>query len=218
MNIKVSLLYVLAVLFTLPVWAQNKFSEGTISYDIKINTGSDKPQAADLFDGATSTVYLKGPKSRTEIVSSLGTQATINDAANNLTVILKEYGEQKYLINLTPANWRDINKKYENVKFTFYNDTKKVAGYTTKKAIGTLNDGTSFTVWYAPDLVPQNKEFQYINSSLPGLAMEFESSIGSLKVTYTVSKISFSPVPAAKFDLPKAGYRVMTYEESKGSR
>ena len=35
-------------------------------------------------------------------------------------------------------------------------------------------------------------------------------------VTYTVSSINFNPVLQARFDLPKSGYRVMTYEESRG--
>ena len=201
---------------SLPAMAQKKFTEGTISYDIVINTGSDKPQAADLLDGATSTVYVKGPRSRTEMVSSLGTQATIVDGQKNTVTIIKEYGDQKYIINLTPANWREVNQKFENVSFTYTNDTKKILGYTCKKAIGKLADGNTFTVWYTPDLVPENKDFQYVNRSLPGLAMEYESTLGSLKVTYTVSNISFNPVPAAKFDIPRSGYRVMTYEESKG--
>jgi hypothetical protein len=38
---------------------QKRISEGVISYDIVINTGTGKPRAADFFDGATSTVYLK---------------------------------------------------------------------------------------------------------------------------------------------------------------
>jgi hypothetical protein len=41
--------------------------------------------------------------------------------------------------------------------------------------------------------------------------------MGKLIVTYTVSSISFNPVPQAKMDLPKSGYRIMTYEESKGA-
>src|SRR4051812_15263813 len=81
------------------VSAQKKFTEGTISYDIVINTGSDKPQNADFFDGATSAVYIKGAKSRTEMISPLGTQSTIIDGSNNSVVILKEFGEQKYMIN-----------------------------------------------------------------------------------------------------------------------
>ena len=56
-----------------------KLTEATISYDIVINTNNSKPQAADLLDGATSVIYLKGNSSRSEMVSSLGTQATIID-------------------------------------------------------------------------------------------------------------------------------------------
>ncbi len=194
--------------------AQKKFSEGTISYDIVINTTSDKPTAADFFDGATSTVYLKGNKSRVEMVSSLGTQATLIDGSK--ITVLKEYGEQKYMINMTPANWKEANRKNEGVEFSYTEETKNILGYKTKKAIGKLLDGTTFTVWYTTDLVPDNKEFQYANKNLPGLAMEYESNVGNYKVTYTVSKISFNPVPASKFDLPKTGYRIMTYDESKG--
>jgi hypothetical protein len=67
-----------------------------------------------------------------------------------------------------------------------------------------------------PILIPENTDFQYVNRSLPGLAMEYESNVGNFKVVYTVSKINLSPVPISKFELPKAGFRLMTYEESKG--
>lgn len=215
MKIKLQFLILLMAL-SIAGFAQKQFSEGTINYDIIINTGTDKPQAADFFDGATSTVYLKGARSRTEMVSSLGMQATIMDDAKNTIAIIKEYGEQKYLIQLTPANWKEANKRYDGVIFTYTDESKLINGYKSKKAIGKLKDGTTFTVWYTTELVPENKSFQPVNASLPGLAMEYEASIGNLNVTYTVSKISFSPVPAAKFDLPKAGYRIVTYEESKG--
>ncbi len=204
------------VILSFSAIAQKKLSEGSISYDIVINTGSDKPRAADFFDGATSTVYLKGAKSRTEMVSSLGTQSTIIDGAKNSISILKEYGEQKYIIQLTPANWKEANKKNDDVKFTYNDESKTILGYKCSKAIGKLEDGGTFTVWYTTDIIPENKDFQYANKSLPGLAMEYESIMGNLKVTYTVSKITFGAVPAAKFDLPKAGYRILTYEESKG--
>jgi GLPGLI family protein len=204
-----------AVTMVFSAFAQKKLTEATISYDIVINTGTDRPRAADFFDGATSTVYIKGAKSRTEMVSSLGTQATIVDGKN--ISVIKEYGQQKYIIQMNPENWKEANKKYEDVSFTYSDDTKTILGYKCRKAVGKLNDGTSFTVWYTPDLIPENKDFQYVNRSLPGLAMEYESNMsGNLKVTYTVAKINFNPVPAAKFDLPKSGFRVLTYEESKG--
>src|SRR5688500_17891252 len=124
---------------------QKKFSEGTINYDIVINTGTDKPQAADFLDGATSTVYVKGNKSRTEMISSLGTQATVIDGASNSVVVLKEYGDRKYMIHLTPLEWKDANKKYDGVTFTISNETKTILGYNCKKAIGKMSEGNTFT-------------------------------------------------------------------------
>lgn len=214
---------ILAVIgfFSSPALAQKKMTEGSVFYDITISTGSDKPQNADFLNGATSAVYIKGGKTRTEMVSSLGTQTTIiNQAGNSKEVtILKEYGEQKYMINLTPADWADVNKRYENVNFTFDNSaTKTIQGFVAKKAIGSMADGTTFTVWYTPDINIDGRDFQYVNRNLPGLALEYETTLGSLKVTYTASKVSFAPVPAAKFDLPKSGFRVMTYQESKGGK
>lgn len=196
--------------------AQKKLTEGTISYDVVITTGSEKPKNADFLDGTTVVNYIKGDKSRTEMVSPLGTLTTIYDGTKNSIVILKDIGEQKYMITLTPADWKDANRKYEGISFTYEDGEKTILGYKCKKAVAQLQDGTTYTVWYTPDLIPQNKNFQYETRSLPGLAMEYETvNAKGEKTTYTVSQISFSPVPASKFDLPKSGYRVMTYAESK---
>ena len=213
--------FIALVLFSSPMLAQKKLTEGSIFYDITISTSSEKPQNAEFLNGATNAVYLKPGKSRTEMVSSLGTQSTIisETGGKKDVTILKEYGEQKYMITLTPTDWTEVNKKYENVTFTFdASATKPIQGFTAKKAVGSLADGTNFTVWYTPDIVLDSKDFQYANKNLPGLALEYETTLGNLKVTYTASKVSFAPVPPAKFDLPKAGYRVMTYQESKGGK
>lgn len=213
-----NILLVLAFVLTagLSAFSQKRFSEGTLFYDIIINTGTDKTQTADFLDGATNAIYVKGNKSRTDMVSPLGTQSTIIDGAKNQIVLLKEYGEQKFMINMTPENWKDANKRFENIQFTPDDTAKRVIlGYQCKKAVGKLQDGSSFTVWYTTDLMTENKDFQYATRDLPGIALEYETSIDNLKVTYTVSRISFGPVPAAKFDIPKAGYRTMTYEQSK---
>lgn len=202
---------------SMEVFAQRRLTEATISYDIVINTSTDKPQAADLLDGATSVIYLKGNSSRSEMISSLGTQATIIDGKSGNVAILKEYGEQRYMISMTPDNWKQSNMKYEGVSFTYSNEFKTIAGYNCQKAIGRLADGTSFTVYFTKELVPVNKDFQYLNKNLPGLAMQYEANIGKMVVTYTVSSINFNLVPQAKLDLPKAGYRIMSYDESKAA-
>jgi GLPGLI family protein len=206
-----------AVMLSLQLSAQKKLTEATIAYDIVINTNNTKPQAADLLDGATSVIYLKGNSSRSEMVSSLGTQATIIDGKTGDVSVLKDYGDQKYIIKMTPAEWKESNRKYEGVNFTYLEEYKTIAGYNCQKAIGKLSDGSTFTVYFTKELVPVNKDFQYLNKNLPGLAMQYEATLGKLMVTYTVASILFNPVPQAKFDLPKSGYRVMTYSESRNA-
>lgn len=197
---------------------QRRLTEATISYDIVINTSNKTPQAADLLDGATSVVYLKAGSSRSDMISSLGTQATIVDGKTGQVTVLKEYGDQKYMITMTPENWKESNKKYEGIGFSYAEEYKTIAGYTCQKATGKLTDGSTFNVYFTRDLVPVNKDFQYLNRNLPGLAMQYEATLGNMLVTYTVSTINFNPVPQSKFDLPRSGYRVMTYEESKGGK
>ena len=212
-----SFVIVLSLLWVVNVQAQKRITEGTISYDIVVQTGNDNPSIADMFNGATSIVYLKGYQTRFERVSSLGVESTIVDGKTGNITVLKEYGEQKYMITMTPANWKEANKKYEGIVFKYEDEYKTIAEYKCQKAIGTMKDGTTITVYFTKDLVANNREFEYAYKSLPGLAMEFETTIGNLKVTYTVSKINFGIVPATKFELPKSGFRVMTYEESNAA-
>ena len=63
-------------------------------------------------------------------------------------------------------------------------------------------------------MVTENKDYDYQFRSLPGLPLEYESSVGNLKVKYTASKITFDPVPVQKFSIPVSGYRELTYQES----
>jgi len=216
---KIKTVYTYLVLFLLPdlfitAAAQKRITEGKITYDLIINTGEKDPKIADMFDGATSTLYIKGKSSRWELVSSLGKQSIIIDGKTGNATELREYGDSKYMITMTPENWKESNKKYEGTTFSYYEEYKSIQGYNCQKALGKMKDGTEFTVYFTRELIPENKDFQYANKDLPGLAMEYESAIGNLKVIYRVSQISFNVIPAATFDLPKTGFRVLTFEES----
>ncbi|HEY0434783.1 MAG TPA: hypothetical protein VGC95_12990, partial [Chitinophagaceae bacterium] len=113
-------------------------------------------------------------------------------------------------------DWLEANQKYDSVSFKLDNDsTKVIVGYNCQKATGTLQSGETFTVYFTKDLVPANRDMQYSNRQLPGLVLEYESHLGPNRVTFTASKLSFDPVAVSKFDLPKTGFRVLSYEESK---
>lgn len=210
-------LTVFFISISLSLFAQRKFTEGSIVYNVTVNTSDPNPQIADGFDGATNTIYIKGKMNRSELVSVFGTQSTIIDSKLGNVTVLKEYGDKKFMIRMTPEDWKDANKKYDSVTFTSENEFKTIAGYKCQKAVGKLSSGETFIVYYTTELLPENMDLQYSNRSLPGLALEYESNLGKNKVVFSASKVNFNPVPSGKFDLPKSGFRVMTYQESKGS-
>lgn len=197
------------------VSAQKVISEGTLVYNISIQTGSNEPKMADMLDGATTTIYIKGTQSRSELVSGLGSEITIYDSKKGSGVILKDYSGQKLMITLTREDWDRKNSKYEGIAFETTSETLNIAGYDCKKAIAKLKDGSSFVVYYTPALEVADKDYDSQFKNLPGLALQYEWQSGKMRFKYTLSKINFDVVPASKFDIPKSGYRIMTYAETK---
>jgi len=45
--------------------------------------------------------------------------------------------------------------------------------------------------------------------------MEYELETAQRTLKYSISKIDFGALPVSKFDFPKSGYRVMTYDQNK---
>lgn len=193
--------------------AQKTISEGTLTYNI--STTSENATQSDPLNGATNIISLKGNLSRTDMTSPLGKETIIYDEKNGIGVILKEYSGQKLMITLTKENWAAINNKFEGVNFINSSEKKNIAGYNCTKATGKLPDGSSITVYYAPEVTISNKDYNKIFRNLPGLPVEYEFQNGKLKFKYLLASVNAGSVPVSKFDFPKAGYRIMSYDESK---
>lgn len=198
--------------------AQKVITEGTIVYNMEIRPGNGTSMQNGLVTGASNTVYVKGNNSRVDMISSLGNETTIHDAKLGNAVILKEFSGQKLMIRLNHENWITKNSSYNNIKFDLLDETKKIAGYSCRKALAKMTDGKTFIVYYTTELTVANKEYNPTFTNLPGLAMEYEIESGNMIFRFTVSKISLEPVQISKFDFPRAGYRVMTYEENMQMR
>ena len=181
----------------------------------------DKPESAGgtastaSTASAVHTIYIKGNMSRSEMTNSLFSSTTIFDGNTGFGVILKEVSGQKLLIRMNPDNWAERNRQYDGIVFSNTNETKDIAGYSCIKAIGQTGNGTSITVWYTRNLVPETRAYDPIFRTLDGLPLDYELTKGNVKIHYRASSISFNPVPASKFDIPSSGFREMNYEESK---
>ncbi|MCW3094023.1 MAG: hypothetical protein JWP81_5092 [Ferruginibacter sp.] len=208
----------LMTIMSISSYAQKTISEGTITYDITIQPKNNGAKASGNLNGAKLTVYLKGGLSRTEMTSSLGTETTLHNSKTGNAAILKEYSGQKLMITLTREDWENRNKKFNGITFENSPDTKVIQGYTCKHAIAKLKDGTSVSVYYAPDLIAINKDYSQAFRSLPGFPMQYELETAKLIFKYTIASIDLSALAISKFDFPKSGYRFMTYEENKKGR
>lgn len=202
---------IISLLICVKANAQKMIAEATLTYNTTISTGNNNSH----IDGASTTVYLKGKNTRTDMVSTLGKEITIFNSKQENAVILKEFSGQKLMITLNGENWKAKNKIYSDIKFELTNESKNIEGYNTKKAIAKMTDGRTFEVYYTPDIIPANKDYDATFSNLPGLAIQYEIETGKMKFKYTLTKISYDPVPVSMFDFPTSGYRIMTYEENQ---
>ena len=182
-----------------------------VSYEVSVQDSKADPQVVKVMSGAIKTLYIKGSKSRSDLETTGFKQTTLFDTRTDSTVILRELGNNKYISYLSASQRKEKNKKYEGILFANSPERKTILGYDCKKVVAKLANGSTYNVYYAPSIVPSNTEYEYQFKSLPGFVMEYEaeSEDGKTRVKYTASKITLTPVPNARFDIPRSGYRVL---------
>lgn len=204
----------IALLFiTLQVSAQpaKVISECTVVYELSVEESKADTELKNSMNGATKTLFIKGSKIRSDLNSSNYTQTTFSDSKSDTTVVLRELGKAKYMSYLSQQKKDEQNKKFNGIVFNKTGETKTILGYECMKVVARLKDGSAYNVYYAPSIMPSNNEYEYQFKDIPGFVLEYEteSEDGKMKIKYTATKISLTPVPASKFDLPKSGYRIL---------
>jgi len=196
-----------------PSIAQKRFSEGTIVFTVSTFVDGKK-----IADDATAVHMTKGGHVRSEMSSSIGKSITIFDTREGKGAVIRELGSQKMLIPLNRENWAETNAKFQNLSYSFLEDSKELIGFKCSSAKAILNDSTILSVFYTKEISTENPEVYSQFGSLPGMALQYSYTKGSTMVIYTATSINFDPVPVQKFDVPSSGYRVLGYEESKKGR
>ena len=190
---------------------QRVVADCTITYSITADESSADKAVIESLKASTKTVYIRANDSRTDLVSPSFTQTLFYDKNKGTAVILREFGNNKFMTRLDNSKWALENEKYEGMKISYVNsDTKTILGYECKKAIIQLKDGSAYSLYYATNIVPSVKEFEYQFKDIPGFVFEFESKgADGKKIKYTATKINLSPVQASRFDIPTSGYRLL---------
>ncbi len=76
-------------------------------------------------------------------------------------------------------------------------------------------DGNNFIVYYTSEFKTVNNDYNNAFSNLPGIPVQYELESGKLKFKYLLKSIVNDNIPDSKFDIPKTGYRVMTYDDNQ---
>lgn len=195
-----------AILIPLLDFAQQPklVSDATISFSISSTLASDQSQVG------FKTIYLKGKETRTDLVSNSFKQTTFYNSITGDVTILKEVGQSKYISNYNADEWGKANSIYDSVVVTFLTGTKSILSYNCKQAVVKLKNGNTYSVFYTPEIIPSVVENPFEFKDIPGLVLEYESSVGETeKITYSAIDINFDPVPSALFDIPQKGYRIL---------
>jgi GLPGLI family protein len=201
--------FLTALIISGPILAQQRVvADCTVTYGISTDESSD---VSESLKSSTKTVYIRGNDSRTDLISPSFTQSLIYNKTNGNAVILREFGNNKFMTKLDNSRWVSENKKYDGMTVSLGAETKTILGYECKKATLQMKDGSSLTLYYATGIMPSVKEFEYQFKDIPGFVLEYESQEGEggKKIKYTATKINLSPVTASRFDIPTTGYRLL---------
>jgi len=214
MNIK-AIFSIIFCFVNVGVFGQRQFTGGTLTYTISIQTAKSETPISNPLNGAVLTQYTSLNQSRSDMKSSLGMESTVYNNKSGKGFILKEYSGQKLMITMNSDNWIQKNQFYGNLIFKIDNDNINIGEYKCKKATAVTENGKNFTVYFTPDIILANTRYNNAFGQLPGLPVQYELQSGNLNFVYTLNNISYDPVPSSKFEIPKSGYRVMTYEENQ---
>jgi GLPGLI family protein len=115
---------------------------------------------------------------------------------------------------MSAADLQRESARYGNITYTDTDSTRQIAGYLCKKAVGRSASGRAFTVWYAPALSPEFRDYSSRFKNLPGIPLAFEmTNSHGVKMVMAATSVNLAPQPMAKFEVPTAGYREITYGE-----
>jgi len=210
------ILSVLLLLACNYVFAQKDF-EGKIVMTIKVSAEDPSMKSMESMMPTSSTVYVKGPKSRVETTAPMvGNMVMLMDTSKKEMTTLMDMMGQKIAMK---TSFGDIEKKQDGhgeemkktMRFKETNDTKMIIGYLCKKVIMTMEDNGKeiiSEIWYSPEIPNSSNQMP----ELKGMPLEYAMETQGFKMSYTVASIDKEKVADSMFEIPQ-GYTVKTMEE-----
>lgn len=217
MTTKLSILLVALLAMCSAVSAQSKISEGTVKYEMELEGVKDA--TLSMLHGSTITTFFKGEqnKVRGEFMGGMAIVNFMLDGAAQEGLMLMDMMAQRKAIKIDKNSYQTSNQNAQQPPVTHTNETKKIAGYTCKKAIMKGEDGSNIVVYVCEQIQPKNNSFmQKMVGDLKGFPLAIEISLpengGKMKLLAT--EVSKKTPDKKEFSLQiPQGYQVTTMAE-----
>lgn len=200
----------LTVLIAFHANGQKLFSEGNVRYVVEAFT-----HQRAVPDSFTYMMMVKGGNIRTELSGTIGKSTYIYDLREGTGVALREFGGQKIMIPLERNSWSEICSPFSPLQYTAISGDSIVLDYACKKVSSVMTDGSVLTIWLTDEINPELKEVNFPMANLNGFPLVIEMRKETERVVYKAVNLNFDPVPVQNYDIPKSGFRILKFEESK---
>lgn len=192
--------------------SSKKSFEGKVRYNITYpETSLTEAQKQQL--PGNITLYIKGDKVKSEMITGMITRITIKDIAEQKTTTLLEMMGQKYAIEQTPEDIREKMEEQDSTEVTVTDETKEIAGYTCKKAMVTPKDGDPYAIYFTPEIGSSKMNFDSkAYRRIDGLPLEYEMKTNMFRMKLVADKIEETKIADDAFNTPD-GYKKVTPEQ-----
>jgi|GEM_PF-1183196 len=176
-------------------------------------------QLKAMLENASYRVMFKGDKSRIEVKSLIISMIMVSDFTEGKALILTSAMGNKSAQLLEGEEYNSLyDMRGDNEeKVALKKESKKIAGYTCKKAIIIKADGTETSIWYCPELKGKDSPLNRFQSPLiNGLILEMDSDFNGITVRFTADEVSKDEIDDKYlgFGIPK-GYDLETPDLSQ---
>jgi GLPGLI family protein len=197
---------------TLFASAQN--FEGKVVYDIVYEEVPEEIAGFESMLPKEMTTYMKGPKTRIEQNTGMGENITIMDTDKKEGVVLMNMMGNKWAIKMSKEDIEEKEGDAEEPQFKYLKETKKIAGYTCKKAEMWIEgeEDDVMTVYYTEAIQnTANSNFK----GLKGFPLEYQIAKQGMVMSMVANTVKKETVAASLFEVPD-GYEEKTMEELGG--
>jgi len=200
--------------------AFSQATKGKVTYDVFVS--SDDPAMSayvDQMDNSLLEIFFSDGKTRTNFfMGEMMTTMTTNIKGQDTSLVLIDGMMGKIAMKVTDADIDDERRMaQEKREIELVDESKKVMGYTCKKAIITEAGGEESVVWYTDEILPSHREGDYLHKEIPGLPLEMYSTRGKMEFKMEAFEFKGKLKKEAEIfslEIP-AGYTLKSMDEMK---